>query len=84
MFEYVYTEKQYKRSVKLLILSWAFVFVARVVLFMVYGSDFVYSPANLLLISVSGIIVGLTVRTFIIHKKSASLDPEKLILDSPK
>jgi hypothetical protein len=84
MFEYVYTEKQYKRSVRLLLLSWAFVFAIRVALFMVYGSDFVYSAPNLLLVSVSGIIVGLTVRTFIIHKKSARIDPEKLVPESFK
>lgn len=84
MFEYVYTEKQYKRSVRTLLLSWLADFILRVVLFAIYGSEFVYSAGNLLLVSVSGIIVGLTIRTFIIRKKSAPLDPEDLVPASLK
>jgi hypothetical protein len=49
---------------------------------MLYGWDFVYSAGNLLLISVSGILVGLTIRTFIIRKKSARIDPAQLTPNS--
>lgn len=84
MFEYVYTEKQYKRSVRILLLAWLADFLLRVVLFVAYGSEFVYSAGNLLLVSVSGIIVGLTIRTFIIRKKSAPLNPEDLVPTSYK
>ena len=70
MFEYVYTEKQYKRSVRTLLLAWAIDFSIRVTLFVIYGMEFVHSLTNILLINVSGIIVGLTIRTFVMHRKS--------------
>jgi hypothetical protein len=73
MLEYVYTEKQFKRSVRTLILLWALNFSLRVTLFILYGQAFTHSLSNILLINVSGIIVGLTIRTFVMRRKSAKI-----------
>lgn len=77
MFEYVYTKKQYKRSVRMLLLAWLLNFTLRSTLLFIYGFSFIYSATNMLLIMVSGIIVGLLIRTFVLFRKSAPVDVEE-------
>lgn len=80
MLEYVYTKQQHKRTMTILLTLWALLFVARIVLFSIYSWDFVYSSYNLTLVSVSGILVGLIIRTLIIRKRSVELSPETIVL----
>lgn len=80
MLEYVYTKQQHKRSMTILLSLWAALFLLRVVLFSMYGWDFVFSSYNLTLVSVSGTLVGLIIRTLIIRKRSVELSPETITL----
>lgn len=70
MFEYIYTPAQYKRSITVLVATWLANFVARVVLFVIYGELFYRSMLNGFMLSFSGILVGLIIRTLVIRKKS--------------
>jgi heme O synthase-like polyprenyltransferase len=78
MLEYVYTKRQHKRSMTILLSLWALVFVTRVALFTLYGWEYIYSATNLTLVFVSGSLVGLIIRALIIRKRSVEIDAEAL------
>lgn len=81
MLEYVYTQKQHKRSLSILLSLWAVDFVIRLVLFIIYGESFVTSSVNLLFIFASGVLVGLIIRALVIRKRSVEVHLEEVGLD---
>lgn len=78
MLEYVYTKRQHKRSMTILLSLWLLVFAARITLFSLYGWEYIYSATNLTLVFVSGSLVGLIIRSLVIRRRSVEIDAEAL------
>jgi hypothetical protein len=68
MFVYVFTEKQYKKSVRILLSIWVADLILRISLFLIFGSEFI------LLGFISGAVVGITSMIFVIYRRSSKID----------